>query len=89
MMARLKVQEVAPTIVGLQEQLETIRATEVDRMRRKYGPLTAEQEEAWESLTRGIINKIAHLPISELRRNAASPEGAHVVEAIRRVFNIK
>lgn len=89
MVARLKVQEVAPTIVGLQEQLELIRAAEVDRMRRKYGPLSAEQEEAWELLTRGIINKIAHLPISELRRNAASPDGAHVVEAIRRVFNIK
>jgi glutamyl-tRNA reductase len=89
MMARLRVQEVAPTIVGLQEQLEQIRAAEVDRMRRKYGPLSAEQEEAWESLTRGIINKIAHMPISELRRQAVNPEGAHVVEAIRRVFHLK
>jgi glutamyl-tRNA reductase len=58
-------------------------------MRRKYGPLTAEQEEAWEALTRSIINKIAHMPIAELRRQAASPEGAHVVEAIRRVFHLK
>jgi glutamyl-tRNA reductase len=89
MMARLRVQEVAPTIAGLQEQLEQIRAAEVDRMRRKYGPLSAEQEEAWESLTRGIINKIAHMPISELRRQAVNPEGAHVVEAIRRVFHLK
>jgi glutamyl-tRNA reductase len=89
MMARLKVQEVTPMIVGLQEQLEQIRAAEVERMRRKYGPLSAEQEEAWEALTRAIINKIAHLPISELRRHAVSPDGAHVVEAIRRVFHLK
>ena len=89
MMARLRVQEVAPTIAGLQEQLEQIRTAEVERMRRKYGPLSAEQEEAWESLTRGIINKIAHLPISELRRQAVNPEGPQVVEAIRRVFHLK
>jgi glutamyl-tRNA reductase len=89
MMARLKVQEVAPAIVSIQEQLEQIRQAEIDRMRRKYGPLTKDQEEAWEALTRGIINKIAHLPISELRRQAANPDGAHLVEAIRRVFHLK
>ena len=41
MMARLKVAEVTPTIVGLQEQLEQIRAGEMDKVRRKYGPFTA------------------------------------------------
>ena len=40
MMARLKVAEVTPTIVGLQEQLEQIRAAEIEKMRRKCGPLT-------------------------------------------------
>jgi glutamyl-tRNA reductase len=89
MMARLKVQEVAPTIVGLQEQLESIRLAEVERMRRRYGPLTAEQEEAWEALTRGIVNKIAHGPISQLRAHAGRPDGAHVIEAIRKVFHLQ
>jgi len=46
MMARLHIQEVAPTIVSLQEQLEQIRTAEMERMRRKYGPLTPDQEEA-------------------------------------------
>jgi len=89
MTARLKVQEVTPTIVGLQEQLEQIRSGEIERMRRKYGPLTAEQEQAWDALTRAIINKIAHGPISELRRQAGRPEGAHVVDAIRKVFHLQ
>jgi hypothetical protein len=35
------------------------------------------------------VNKIAHMPIAELRRHASSPEGAHVVETIRRVFHLK
>jgi len=89
MMARLKVAEVTPTIVGLQEQLEQIRAGEMDKIRRKYGPFTVEQEAAMEALTRGIINKIAHGPISELRNHAGNPEGAHVIAAIRKAFHLQ
>ena len=89
MMARLKVQEVAPTIVSLQEQLEQIRTAELERTRRKFGHLTPQQEEALESLTRAIINKIAHGPISELRSQAGQPEGVHIVATIRRVFHLK
>ena len=89
MMARLKVAEVTPTIVGLQDQLEQIRAGEIDKVRRKFGPFTPEQEQAIEMLTRGIINKIAHGPISELRNHAGHPEGAHVVAAIRKAFHLQ
>jgi glutamyl-tRNA reductase len=88
MVARLKAREVTPTIVSLQEQLEQIRAAELDRVRGKLGPLTPQQEEALEALTRGIIGKIAHGPISELRRQAGRPNGAEVIEAIRRVFRL-
>ncbi len=89
MMARLKVAEITPTIVGLQEQLEQIRAAEIDKARRRHGPFTAEQEQAIEVITRGIINKIAHGPISELRNHAGNPEGAHVVAAIRKAFHLQ
>jgi len=89
MMARLKVQEVTPTIVGLQEQLEQIRKGEIDKVRRKLGPMTPQQEEAIEALTRGIVNKIAHGPISELRNHAGHPEGAHIVAAIRKAFHLQ
>jgi glutamyl-tRNA reductase len=89
MMARLKVAEVTPLIVGIQEQLEQIRAGEIDKARRKFGPFTPEQEQAIEALTRGIINKIAHGPISELRNHAGQPEGHHVVAAIRKAFHLQ
>jgi glutamyl-tRNA reductase len=88
MMARLKVQEITPTIVSLQEELERIRQTEIEKVRRRFGPLTREQEEAWEMLTRGIINKVAHGPISELRLQAGRPDGAPVIAAIRKAFHL-
>jgi glutamyl-tRNA reductase len=89
MMARLRVQEVTPTIVSLQDQLEQIRTAELEKARKRLGPLTAQQEQALEALTRGIINKIAHGPISELRLHAGRPEGAPVIEAIRKVFHLQ
>ena len=89
MMARLKVAEVTPTIVGLQEQLEQIRSSELDKVRRRYGPFSPQQEEALEALTRGIINKVAHGPITALRAHSAQPDGAHVVAAIRKAFHLQ
>jgi glutamyl-tRNA reductase len=88
MMGRLKAREVVPTIVGLQEQLEQLRLAEIARLRGKFGTLTPQQEEALEALTRGLVAKIAHGPISELRRQAGQPEGLHVIDAIRRVFRL-
>ncbi len=88
MVGRLHAREVTPTIVSLQEQLEQIRAGEVARMRSKLGALTPQQEEAIEALTRGIVNKVAHGPISELRRSAGRPEGLHLVDLIHRVFRL-
>jgi glutamyl-tRNA reductase len=88
MIARLHVQEVAPTIVSLQEQLEEIRAAEVAKTLHKLPSLTEEQREAIEYMTKAIMNKVAHGPISVLRDHAGDPEGAHVISAIRRVFHI-
>jgi glutamyl-tRNA reductase len=88
MMIRLKTREVAPTIVSLQEQLEQWRRGEIDRQRTKLGSLTAQQEEAIDAITRGIVNKIAHGPITELRKQAADPSGIHLMSTIRRLFRL-
>lgn len=88
MLSRLKAREVAPTIVSLQEQLEQIRLAEIARQRSRLGQLTPQQEEALEAVTRGIINKVAHGPISELRRQASQPGGVHIIDTIRKVFRL-
>jgi len=88
MMARLRIEEVTPTIIGLQSQLEEIRAAEVARALRRMPDLTPEQVQQFEAATRSMINKIAHGPISELRRNAGQPEGNQAIELIRKVFHL-
>lgn len=86
---RLLARDAAPLIVSLQKQLEAVRQAEIERIRAKLGPLTPQQEEAIEALTRGIINKIAHAPIAELRRAPANNSVESSVDVIRRIFRIE
>jgi glutamyl-tRNA reductase len=51
--------------------------------------MSPEQELAVEALSRGIINKIMHTPISTLKTAARDPESTTVVELVRRLFNLQ
>jgi glutamyl-tRNA reductase len=88
MLARLKAREVAPTIISLQEQFELVRQHEWERARGKLAGLSPEQEQAVEALTRGIVNKLAHGPIAELRRHAGESEGRQLAGLLRRIFRL-
>jgi glutamyl-tRNA reductase len=87
--ARLQTLDVVPTIVSLQDHLETIRQAEIDRVRGRLGPLSPEQELAVEALTRGIVNKIMHTPISTLKSAAREAEATTVIDLVRRLFNLQ
>src|SRR5206468_11729878 len=87
--ARLQSLDVVPTIVSLHDHLETIRQAEIDRVRARLGPLSPEQEMAVETLTRGIVNKIMHTPISTLKTAAREPEATTLIDVVRRLFNLQ
>ncbi len=86
---RLQTLDVVPTIVSLQDHLETIRQAEIDRVRGRLGPLSPEQELALESLTHGIVNKIMHTPITTLKTAAREAEATTVIDIVRRLFNLQ
>jgi glutamyl-tRNA reductase len=85
----VRTRQVGPVISALRDQLEQLRAAEVERMRSKLGTLTPQQEQAIETLTRSIINKIAHGPISELRRQATDENGLPALDTIRSMFRLE
>jgi glutamyl-tRNA reductase len=88
--ARLQTLDVVPTIVSLQEHLETVRQAEIDRVRGRLGTLSPEQELAVEALTRGIVNKIMHTPITTLKSAAReSSEATTVIDLVRRLFGLR
>jgi glutamyl-tRNA reductase len=93
--AKLREREVTPTIVSLQAELEAIRQEVLERYRPRMGGLTLEQGEILEAMTRGIVNKIAHGPISEIRRHAALQRAdgelreGELVSVVRRMFRLR
>ncbi|MBZ5646709.1 MAG: glutamyl-tRNA reductase [Acidobacteriia bacterium] len=86
---RLKTLSVVPTIVSLQEHMENIRQAEIERARGKLGQLSPEQEQAVDAITRGIINKVLHTPITTLKSAAKDPEATTLISVIRRIFNLR
>jgi hypothetical protein len=58
-------------------------------VRGRLGPLSPDQELAVEALTRGIISKIMHTPISTLKTAVSQPEATTVVDIVRRIFDLQ
>jgi glutamyl-tRNA reductase len=44
---------------------------------------------AVEALTRGIINKVMHTPITTLKTAAREAEATTVIDVVRRLFNLR
>jgi len=87
-MRRLASRDLVPTIVALEDRLNAIRESEMERYNTRLGKLTPEQRQAVDALTRGIINKILHGPITELKSGAGQPEQAALVRLVRKIFGL-
>ncbi len=80
--------DVVPTVVELREKIERIRETEIARFLASAGPVLDErQREGIERLTRTIVNKILHAPLSELKRRGTPTETLYI-EAVRVLFRL-
>jgi glutamyl-tRNA reductase len=76
-----------PTIKDLRTHVEEIRRREVDKTLAKLEIGEFEREQV-ESLTRSIVNKILHAPLSRLRREAEREEGMAYLETARALFGL-
>jgi len=87
-MRRLASREIVPTIVALEHRLENIRENELERYRGRLNDLTPQQREAVDALTHGILNKILHGPITELKSGVGHPEQSSLVLLVRKMFGV-
>jgi glutamyl-tRNA reductase len=76
-----------PTIRHLRARVEAIRARELERALPRL-PLDAAGREAVDALTRAIVNKILHEPVSRLREEAEREEGMAYLEVARVLFGL-
>jgi len=86
---RLIAQDAVPTILELQQRLETIRTSELEKCLRKVGPMTPEQRTAIEMFSTQLVNKVLHYPILQLRDGAEEPqERESLRKTIRKIFGL-
>jgi len=79
--------EVVPLLVELRKRADEIRRTEIEKARRRLGPLTPEQESALEAATTAIVNKLLHGPTVQLKQMAGNGQPEHV-GFIRKLFGL-
>jgi glutamyl-tRNA reductase len=81
--------ELSPTIVAVGQRLEQIRSAQLERYRSKLGPLQPAQRRAVEALTRGILNRLLHGLVCELKAHAGAPEQQVQEQLVRRMFGLE
>ena len=80
--------DVVPLLVELRQRADEIRRRELDRARRRLGPLSAEQEAALEAATTAIVNKLLHSPTVQLKEIARNGGAAEQVAFIRKLLGL-
>ena len=80
--------EVAPLIAELKKKAEEIRKEVLEKRLPKLG-LTPEQEAEVDNITRIIINKLLHQPITSVKKKAVEEESrSQVVQIFREIFGL-
>ena len=81
--------DVAPAIVSLRQHWDSVRREELAKSRKKLGSLTREQEAGLDQLTQGLMNKLLHGPISEIKSLGQDPSAEQKIMAIKRMLGLK
>jgi len=80
--------DVVPLLVELRGRADEIRRGEIEKARRRLGPLTPEQEKAVDAMTCGIVNKLLHSPTVRLKEMARNGNHTEHVGLIRKLFGL-
>ena len=81
--------EIAPTISALVSKADAVRSAELEVLKRKLATLSPAEMEAVDHLTRRIISKLLHVPISRAKEVASSKQGYLYLNALRELFELE
>jgi glutamyl-tRNA reductase len=80
--------EISATVISLRERLEAVRRSEIERVRGRLGSLSPDQENAIDSLSHDLIERLLRVPMAVLENASAGKQAVALVEAVRRIFNL-
>jgi glutamyl-tRNA reductase len=81
--------EVSATLDSLRERFEAVRRGEIQRVRGRLGNLTPDQENAIDSLSHALVEKVLRAPMAMLKNASAGQQAVSVLETVRRIFNLR
>ncbi len=81
--------DTVPVISSLRDKIETIRAQELEKALSRLGSEFADKhQEVIEALTRGIVNKILHDPMVQLRAQQDIEARRKAMQSLQLLFNL-
>ncbi|MDH4282286.1 MAG: glutamyl-tRNA reductase [Myxococcales bacterium] len=80
--------ELAPTIVALRKRFGQIADEELQRALSRLEAVTPSDRVVLEAMGRSMVNKLLHQPMTQLKAGAGEPDGALLIDAVRRLFAI-
>ena len=81
--------EAVPTINRLRSTMEAVRAEELQKALSRMGPdFSARERKVVEALSKGIINKILHTPVTQLRAPQNRSDRQQALRTVERLFDL-
>ena len=81
--------EISATLVSLRERFEAVRRLEIQRVHGRLGNLSPDQENAIDSLSHGIIEKVLEAPMVMLKNASAANQTVFALETVCRIFDLR
>ncbi len=82
--------EAVPTINSLRATLEAIRSEELQKALSRMGPdFSARERKVVEALSKGIINKILHAPVTHLRAAQSRQDRQDALKVVEKIFDLE
>jgi glutamyl-tRNA reductase len=81
--------EILATLVSLRERFEAVRRGEIQRLRGRLGNLSPDQENAIDSLSHALIERVLQAPTAMLKKASASNQAVFFLAAICRIFDLR
>jgi glutamyl-tRNA reductase len=81
--------EISETLVSLRERFEAVRRGEIQRVRGRLGDLSPDQENAIDSLSHALIERVLQAAMAMLENASAGNQAVFVLATVRRIFNLR
>jgi glutamyl-tRNA reductase len=80
--------KVVPAIIELKKRFDEIKVNQVEKALRRFGSLSDRERKIIENMAAGIIGKILHSPLTNLKKESSTSLGALYTHTIKKLFEL-